>query len=63
MKKRSLILICAAAAFLLFISIGTIITPDVEFSPDENRYLTQKPEISAKSILAGSFESRSEEYL
>ena len=63
MKKRSLILICAAAAFLLFISIGTIITPDVEFSPDENRYLTQKPEISAKSILDGSFESRSEEYL
>ena len=63
MKKRSLILISAAAAFILLLSIGTIVTPDVAFSPDENRYLTGKPELNTKNILDGSFEKRSEEYL
>ena len=37
MKKRSLILISAAAVLLLTLSVGTMLTPDVEFSPDENR--------------------------
>ena len=63
MKKRSLILISAAAAFILLLSIGTFVTPDVAFSPDENRYLTGKPELNTKNILDGSFEKRSEEYL
>ena len=63
MKRRSLILISAAAAFLLVLSIGTLIKPDVDFSPDENRYLTQKPAISVNNLLDGSFESTSEEYL
>ncbi|MGN0735576.1 MAG: DHHW family protein [Anaerovoracaceae bacterium] len=63
MKRRSLILISAAAAFLLILSIGTLIKPDVEFSPDENRYLTQKPALSVNNLLDGSFESASEEYL
>lgn len=63
MKKRNIILIGAAAAFLVTLCIGTIITPDVDFSPDENRYLTQKPTGSIRSVLNGSFESASEEYL
>ena len=63
MKRRSLILISATAAFLLVLSIGTLIKPDVDFSPDENRYLTQKPAISVNNLLDGSFESTSEEYL
>ena len=63
MKRRSLILISATAAFLLVLSIGTLIKPDVDFSPDENRYLTKKPAISVNNLLDGSFESTSEEYL
>lgn len=63
MKKRSIILISAAAVFLLFLSIGTLIKTDVDFSPDENRYLTHRPAFSVKNVLDGTFESRSEEYL
>ena len=63
MKKRSLILISAAVVFLLTLSVGTLLTPDVEFSPDENRYLTSKPELTLKKLLDGSYEKQSEEYL
>lgn len=63
MKKRSLILISAAAVLLLTLSVGTMLTPDVEFSPDENRYLTAKPELTVKKLLDGSYEKQSEEYL
>ena len=40
-----------------------MLTPDVEFSPDENRYLTAKPELTLKKLLDGSYERQSEEYL
>ena len=63
MKKRSLILLSAAVIFLLTLSVGTLLTPDVEFSPDENRYLTAKPELTLKKLLDGSYEKQSEEYL
>ena len=63
MKKRSLILISAAVVFLLTLSVGTLLTPDVEFSPDENRYLTAKPGLTLKKLLDGSYEKQSEEYL
>ena len=63
MKRRSVILISAAAAFLLILSIGTFFKPDVEFSPDENRYLTQRPALRLTALLDGSFENTSEEYL
>ena len=48
MKKKSYILIYAAAAFIIFLSIGTLLIPDVVFSPDENRYLTEKPDFTVK---------------
>ena len=48
---------------LLTLSVGTMLTPDVEFSPDENRYLTAKPELTLKKLLDGSYERQSEEYL
>ena len=51
MKKRSLILISAAAAFILLLSIGTFVTHDMAFSPDENRYLTEKPELNTKEAV------------
>ena len=63
MKKRSLLLISAAVVLLLTLSVGTMLTPDVEFSPDENRYLTAKPELTLKKLLDGSYERQSEEYL
>ena len=63
MKKKSYILIYAAAAFIIFLSIGTLLIPDVVFSPDENRYLTEKPDFTVKRVLDGTFERKYEEYL
>ena len=63
MKKKSYILISAAAAFIIFLSIGTLLIPDVVFSPDENRYLTEKPDFTVKRVLDGTFERKYEEYL
>ena len=33
------------------------------FSPDENRYLTEKPDFTVKRVLDGTFERKYEEYL
>lgn len=62
-KIRSIMVIAGAAAFLLFLSIGTMVMPDVDFSPNENRYLQGKPEVTVKNILSGRFESQAEDYL
>lgn len=63
MKKRNYILIVAAVIFLAGLSVGTVIMPDSEFSANENRYLTQKPELNMDDILSGRFETQAEEYL
>ena len=62
-KISNFIVIFGAAAFLLFLSIGTLITPDVGFSANENRYLQARPEATVQNILSGRFESQAEDYL
>ena len=62
-KKRSLILIAASALFLILLCVGTILTPDVSFSENENRYLQQKPNFTMTDVLSGRFEEQSEKYL
>lgn len=63
MKKNNLILIFGAAALLLALSIGTFAMPDVDFSPNENRYLQKAPEVSAQNIFSGKFSEDAEKYL
>lgn len=63
MKKRSWIVILTSAAFLLFLCIGTLLTPEVGFSENENRYLQKKPDLTITNILSGRFEEQSEKYL
>ncbi|MGN0715006.1 MAG: DHHW family protein [Anaerovoracaceae bacterium] len=63
MKKNNLILISVSAVLLLALSIGTLVTPDVDFSPNENRYLQKTPKLSAENILSGQFSEDAESYL
>nr|MDD7601239.1 DHHW family protein [Bacillota bacterium]MDY5855669.1 DHHW family protein [Anaerovoracaceae bacterium] len=63
MKKNNLILISVSAVLLLALSIGTLLKPDVDFSPNENRYLQKAPEVSAQNILSGQFSEDAESYL
>lgn len=62
-KKNDLILICSATALLLLLSVGTLLSPDVAFSENENRYLQEKPTLSADAVLSGRFSTQMESYL
>lgn len=63
MKKNNVILISVSAVLLLALSIGTLLTPDVDFSPNENRYLQKAPKLTAENILSGQFSEDAENYL
>lgn len=60
---RSLILIITSSLFLAVLCVGTIVTPEVSFSENENRYLQEKPKLSADAVLSGRFETQAENYL
>ncbi len=62
-KQTNYILIIVTAVLLLFLTVASIIKPDVRMSENENRYLTKAPEIDIDDILDGSFEEQLEEYL
>lgn len=62
-NKRSLILILSSVVFLLFLCVGTLLTPDTGFSENENRYLQKRPVFTAANVLSGRFEEQSEKYL
>ena len=49
--------------FLVLISVGSFAAKDREFSENENRYLTQFPEISIDSILNCEFQDGLEKYI
>lgn len=65
MKKdrRSLILVISSVVFLFFLCVGTLVSPEVSFSENENRYLQQKPDFTISNVLSGRFEEQSEKYL
>ena len=63
MKKRSWILIIPSIVFLAFLCIGTLVTPEVGFSENENRYLQAAPKLTVDNVLSGRFETQAEDYL
>lgn len=63
MRKRSVTLIITSVLFIAFLCIGTIVTPDVGFSENENRYLQAAPKLTLANVLSGRFESQAEDYL
>ena len=63
MKKRSWILIITSVLFLAFLCVGTLVTPEVGFSENENRYLQAAPKLTMDYVLNGRFETQAEDYL
>ncbi len=63
MKIKDLILIIGSAAFLCFLSLGTFLCPDVDFSENENRYLQSAPRLTFQNVVSGDFAEDAEGYL
>ena len=63
MKKVRIIIIIVFIGFLVLISGASLIIKDREFSPNENRYLAETPELSWDNILSGKFQDGLEDYL
>ena len=63
MKKIRVIVVMVFLSFIAFVSVGSLLTKDREFSPNENRYLAEKPKISVDNIMNGSFQEDLENYL
>ncbi len=60
--RRELLPLVVIFAILAAISIGSIVMPDRQFSPNENRYLEQRPAFSLKALFGGSYTADVEEY-
>lgn len=61
MKEKSVIIVFCALFFGMF--LFSLFPKEKEFSETENRYLQQKPEISLKKVLNGTFEADYEAYI
>lgn len=63
MKKVRIIITIVFIGFFVLISGASLIIKDREFSPNENRYLAETPELSWDNILSGKFQDGLEDYL
>ena len=62
MKKYRLIPSAAIALILLGLSLGSLVLPDVTFSPNENRYMQQAPAFSWQALMNGDFTKKAEDH-
>lgn len=62
MKKRELPPLIAVALILLGLSAVSLFLPDRVFSDNENRYLQQAPELTARRVFSGKFTEEAEKY-
>ena len=60
--KRELPPLIAIAVILLGLSIASLVLPDRDFSPNENRYLQQAPRLNTDRIFSGRFTEEAEKY-
>jgi len=60
MKRWTLVVFIG---FIFFISIATFVTPDIDYSENENRYLQSFPQFSIDKLLSGEFTSDFESYV
>lgn len=63
MKKIRVGIVIVFVAFLVFISGGSLVAKDREFSPNENRYLAEVPKLTVDNLLSGKFQEDLENYL
>lgn len=63
MKNRSSwVQIVLFSAFITLFFVLNMVLPDIEFSEQENRELTQRPEFSLESLFSGKYTSKFESY-
>ena len=64
MKKKEAIITIAVFLVLLFgLTIWNLLTPDREFSYNENKYLDQMPSFTLEKLLNGKWQSEFESYI
>lgn len=61
-KRKNLAVVCLTAAFLLGFLVWSLLKPDDTVSQSERRKLAQKPELTAASVLNGTFMTGFESY-
>ncbi|MBO4324807.1 MAG: hypothetical protein J5845_05360 [Lachnospiraceae bacterium] len=62
-EKIKTALVILLAAITLALSAATVIAPKKDYSEQENRYLEDRPVLSAENVLDGSFMKNSETYV
>ena len=62
-QRRELAPLLAIALVLVGLSAASLLTPEREFSPNENRYLQLKPELSWSTLMDGTFTKKAEDYI
>ena len=62
-KCRELAPLLAIFGILTALALASLLTPEREFSPNENRYLQLKPELSWSTLMDGTFTKKAEDYV
>jgi hypothetical protein len=62
-KTNSIVTTIVFIGLIAGFSIASILKPDRNFSENENRYLTQKPEFSGEGLFDGTYTADYEEYI
>ena len=62
-ERRELAPLLAIAVVLVGLALASLLTPDREFSPNENRYLALPPELTWTTLMDGTFTQKAEDYV
>ncbi|MBQ3548925.1 MAG: hypothetical protein IJA33_03490 [Oscillospiraceae bacterium] len=60
--RRELLPLVIIFAILAAISLSSLILPDRQFSPNENRYLEQRPQFTLQNLFSGKYTAAAAEY-
>ena len=62
-KRRELAPLLAIFGVLVGLALASLLTPEREFSPNENRYLQLKPSLTWTTLMDGTFTQKAEDYV
>ena len=62
-NRRELAPLIAIFGILVALALASLLTPERAFSPNENRYLQLKPELSWTTLMDGTFTQKAEDYV
>ena len=62
-KRRELAPLMAIFGILVALALASLLTPEREFSPNENRYLQLKPTLTWTTLMDGTFTQKAEDYV